>query len=112
MDEKLEYLIRRYGEQAKSVWQFLFLLGAGWESVEQELAELIARDRADVPVLYAAVEQIAGEERAVTAEEAAEASTTLSLRAPLLTKLHGEGAEQVYDRASRLGTRVNLGRAW
>lgn len=83
LDEKLEYLIRRYGEQAKSVWQFLFLLGAGWSSVEHELAELIAEDRADVPVLYAAVEQIAGEERAVTADEALEASAAIALSTPL-----------------------------
>jgi 5-methylcytosine-specific restriction endonuclease McrA len=83
LDEKLEYLIRRYGEQAKSVWQFLFLLGAGWKSVEHELAELIANDRADISVLYAAVEQIAGEERAVTAEEAAQASAAIALSPPL-----------------------------
>lgn len=62
LDERLEYLIQRYATQAKSVWQFLFLLGAGWKSVEHELAELIADDRADIPALYAAVEQIAGEE--------------------------------------------------
>lgn len=83
LDEKLEYLIRRYGEEAKSVWQFLFLLGAGWRSVEHELAELIANDRADIPVLYAAVEQIAGEERAVTPEESAEASAAITLSPPL-----------------------------
>jgi hypothetical protein len=83
LDERLEHLIRRYGDQARSVWQFLFLLGAGWRSVEHELAELIAEDRADIPVLYAAVEQIAGEERAVTAEEAAEASAAINLSPPL-----------------------------
>lgn len=83
LDEKLEYLIRRYGDQAKSVWQFLYLLGAGWSSVEHELAELVAEDRADIPVIYAAVEQIAGEERAVTAEEAAATSATIALSAPL-----------------------------
>lgn len=78
LDERLEYLIQRYGEQAKSVWQFLFLLGAGWRSVEHELAELIADDRADIPVLYAAVEQIADAERAVTPEEAVAASSSLT----------------------------------
>jgi hypothetical protein len=83
LDEKLEYLIKRYADQAKSVWQFLFLLGAGWSSVEHELTELIDKDRADIPVLYAAVEQIAGEERAVTAEEAAEASAAIVTSASL-----------------------------
>jgi DNA replication protein DnaC len=83
LDEKLEHLIRRYGDQAKSVWQFLFLMGAGWKSVAHELAELIADDRADIPVLYAAVEQIAGEERAVTAEEAATASANIALSTSL-----------------------------
>ncbi len=83
LDERLEYLIQRYADQAKSVWQFLFLLGAGWRSVEHELAELIADDRADIPALYAAVEQIAGEERAVTAEAAAEASAAIAPSATL-----------------------------
>ncbi|HEX8163545.1 MAG TPA: hypothetical protein VF538_16870 [Pyrinomonadaceae bacterium] len=41
----------RYEEKAQSVWQFLFLLRAGWASVESDLAELIADGRAYIPAV-------------------------------------------------------------
>src|SRR5262249_15596631 len=61
--ESLAIRMRRYESQAKTVAEFLFLVRGGAHVVRKELADLIERDRADLPVLYAAVEQIADFER-------------------------------------------------
>jgi 5-methylcytosine-specific restriction endonuclease McrA/energy-coupling factor transporter ATP-binding protein EcfA2 len=83
MDPHLAHLIERYENEAKSIWQFLFLLSAGWNTIENDLAELINDGRADVPVVYAAIEQIADAERAVAAEETALATAALRIEGPL-----------------------------
>lgn len=73
-DRPLASLLDEYLPKAATPWQFAFLLGAGWNGIESELAELIAFDRADVPVLVAAVEQIAGVEKPVSIDESVEAT--------------------------------------
>ncbi|MBN2561763.1 MAG: HNH endonuclease [Phycisphaerae bacterium] len=83
LDRSLEWLFDRYGGTAKSIWQFLFLLRGGWQSVRDELGILAAAGRADVPVVYAAIEQIASVERPVTPTETSEAIPKLPLAAAL-----------------------------
>jgi hypothetical protein len=70
-EENLTDRMRGYEQEAKTVADFLFVLRGGGDVVRRELRELVDRDRADLPVLYAAVEQIADFERAVTPGEAA-----------------------------------------
>lgn len=74
-DRTLESLLQQYASTSKSVWQFLFLLRGGWGAVREDLALLINDDRADGPVLYAAIEQIADVERPVRSSEAVLALT-------------------------------------
>jgi hypothetical protein len=69
MDERLKTYLNRFESKARSVSEFLFLLRGGEEIVARELDVLIDAGRSDIPVLYAALEQIAGFERMVTAEE-------------------------------------------
>jgi len=65
----LDFRMRDYGEQAKSVWQFMFLLRAGWSSVNSEVKELVSKDRADILVTALAIEQIADAERPMSVDE-------------------------------------------
>lgn len=65
--------IVRYEKSAKTCAEFFFLLRGGANVVATEVESLARESRADVPVLYAAVEQIAGFERFVTPLEAANA---------------------------------------
>jgi hypothetical protein len=66
MDVPLARLIERYEGQAKTVSEFLFLLRGGARVVQAEIESLADRSRSDTPVLYAAIEQIAGFEKPVT----------------------------------------------
>jgi hypothetical protein len=70
--DSLEGRIDKYAATAGTVSEFLFLLRGGDTVAGPILKSLHDRDRADVPVLYAAAEQIAGFERAVSPEETAE----------------------------------------
>jgi energy-coupling factor transporter ATP-binding protein EcfA2 len=83
ISQSLESLLRRYGDTARSVWQFLFLLRSGWTAVRDDLVVLIADGRADLPVLYAAIEQIASVERPVAIPETVAAIAPLSTSAGL-----------------------------
>ncbi len=65
--------IARYEKGAKTAAGFFFLLRGGGEIAKTEIESLANDSRSDVPVLFAAVEQIAGFERLVTPGEAAEA---------------------------------------
>lgn len=77
MDERLKTYLNRFESKATSVSEFLFLLRGGEEIVARELEVLIDAGRSDIPVLYAAREQIAGFERMVGAEEVAEQGNSL-----------------------------------
>ena len=68
-DRSLSSMIRAYAQTAQSAWEFLFLLRGAWVAIRDDLGALIANDRADVPVLCAAIEQIAGFERPVSVAE-------------------------------------------
>lgn len=61
----------------------MFLLRGGADIVRKELLTLADGDRADLPVLYAAVEQIADFERPVSPEETATALTLLACESRL-----------------------------
>jgi len=78
LDSSLAERIRRYENHASTVSEFMFLLRGGGAVVRQDLDTLADEGRADVPVLYAAIEQIAGFERSVTPEEAAAACSAPS----------------------------------
>jgi energy-coupling factor transporter ATP-binding protein EcfA2 len=69
MDERLKTYLNQFESKAKSVSEFLFLVRGGEEIVARELDVLIDAGRSDIPVLYAALEQIAGFERMVTVQE-------------------------------------------
>lgn len=73
MDVPLARHIQRYETEAKTVSQFLFLLRGGAHVVQTEIEALADNSRSDVPVLYAAIEQIAGFEKPVTPEGTASA---------------------------------------
>ena len=72
MDERLSSYLNRYAPTAKTVSEYLFMVRGGDEIVAREINILANGDRADVPVLYAAVEQIAGFEKTVTPQEVAD----------------------------------------
>jgi hypothetical protein len=72
MDERLATYLNRYRSAAKTVSEFLFMVRGGDDVVVREINILANNDRADVPVLYAAVEQIAGFEKAVSPQEVAD----------------------------------------
>lgn len=65
-------LVRRYAEVSTTAWHFRFLLRGGWGMVREDVRSLVS-DQAHLPVLFAAIEQIAAVERFVTPEETAEA---------------------------------------
>lgn len=69
LEQDLASLIEDYADKAQTVWQFLFLLRGGWNVIREELQRLVDDGRADLPVLHAAIEQIAEVERPVTPEE-------------------------------------------
>jgi|SRR5215213_660283 len=97
LEVQLDHRIQRYENQAKSIWQFLFLLGAGWITIENDLAELVSKDRSDVPVVYAALEQIVDVERAVGATEAAQTIGGLEPGNPVL-EADADWVQSVYER--------------
>ena len=76
-EESLADRMARYEHEAKTVSEFLFLLRGGADVVRKELGALIDRGRADMPMLYAAVEQIADFERPVTPDEVAHALASI-----------------------------------
>jgi len=97
LDRSLDWLLNRYGGTAKSIWQFLFLLRGGWQAVRDDLGMLAADGRADVPVIYAAIEQIAAVERPVTPTETSEAIAKLP-PTPALPPAHVEWIADVFDK--------------
>jgi hypothetical protein len=72
-DTSLSLHIRNFEVKAKTTSELLFLLRGGAHVVRDEIDTLVRESRSDVPVLFAAIEQIAGFERPVTPEEAAAA---------------------------------------
>lgn len=95
-EEGLADRMRRYEKEAKTVAEFLFFLRGGSAVVRKELVELVERDRADLPVLYAAVEQIADFERPVTPAETAESLGKLSIDRTL-PQPSAEWVTEVYE---------------
>lgn len=77
MGPSLDFRMRQYGDEAKSVWQFMYLLRAGWNSVNNEVQELIASDRADVLIACIAIEQIAEPERPMSPDQVRERASTV-----------------------------------
>lgn len=69
MDERLANYLKRYMSTAKTVSDYFFMVRGGDDVVAREINNLANNDRADVPVLHAAVEQIAGFEKTVSPQE-------------------------------------------
>ncbi len=68
-DVSLEDRIRSVGDKPNTVYEFIFSLRGDNIAVGNEFQQLFDEDRSDLPVLVAAIEQIAGFEKAVTEEE-------------------------------------------
>ena len=78
LDVPLARHIECYEREAKTVSEFLFLLRGGAHAVQTEIEALADDSRSDIPVLYAAVEQITGFEKPVTPEDTASACQRIS----------------------------------
>ena len=119
MDVPLARHIERYEEEAKTVSEFLFLVRGGSHTVQTEIEGLADDSRSDTPVLYAAIEQIAGFEQPVTPADTARACEVVSQERrpprpdpgvgptgfpdPEKTRTHARSAGIVQDRPSGLG---------
>lgn len=79
LDDSLQNRMRRYGDQARTISEFLFLLGGGVQTVQADIQALADEGRSDIPVLYAAIEQIAGFEKTVKSEEASDACNSINV---------------------------------
>ncbi len=75
LDVSLVERAQRLQGETETVSQFLYLLRSGAEVSQAIIRELVEQGRSDTPILYAAIEQIAGFEKPVTADETAEALT-------------------------------------
>jgi hypothetical protein len=69
LHSSLSSRIRAVGERPQSVYEFIFGLRGDVRALSEDVAELANNDRSDVPVLYAAIEQIADFERPVSVTE-------------------------------------------
>src|SRR5439155_9671575 len=69
LHSRLEERIRALGDRPKTVYEFVFGLRGDGVAVAEEFRQLLQDDRADVPVLHVAIEQIAGFERSTSLEE-------------------------------------------
>lgn len=92
----LSEYIARYATEAKTVWQFIFLLRGGWTESSAILERLVADDRADIPVIFAAIEQIAAVEHKVTTEETLNAIS--SLEADNAPDIKAQWIESVFEK--------------
>ena len=107
MDERLANYLNRYASTAKTVSEYFFMVRGGDEVVAREIDILAGSDRADVPVLYAAVEQIAGFEKPVSPQEVADrcGSREEGSRLPAITSQWVESVFEV-QRKRRLMQRI------
>ena len=58
LDIPLERLIDQYAQDARTAWQFMYLLGGGIQQLEQARREQRGRDRFDIVVLQVALTQL------------------------------------------------------
>jgi hypothetical protein len=103
----LQELIDRYEDEARTVSEFLFLLRGGEEIARREIALLADHERTDVPVLCAAIEQIAGFEATVTPETVADRCARIPLPGNLPAAT-AEWAKDVFDAQCDRGRMVRL----
>jgi energy-coupling factor transporter ATP-binding protein EcfA2 len=66
MHRRLKERISILGDKPKSVYEFIFGLRGDACAFDEELRDLVQNDRSDIPVLCAAVEQLAGFERTIS----------------------------------------------
>lgn len=102
MDERLANYLNRYASTAKTVNEYLLMVRGGDEVVAREINILADNDRADVPVLYAALEQIAGFERPVSPQEVAQhcGGRKEGSRLPIITP---QWVESVFEAQRKRG---------
>ena len=108
MDLPLARHIELYEREAKTVSQFLFLLRGGAHAVQTEIEALADDSRSDIPVLYAAIEQIAGFEKPVTLEDMASVCQRISQErvAPATTL---DWVREVFQAQRRRGRMQEVG---
>jgi hypothetical protein len=75
----LEHRIAALGDKPKAVYEFIFGLRSDETAVIYEFRQLFDDDRSDLPVLVAAIEQIAGFEQAVTKNKVLQECVRISL---------------------------------
>lgn len=102
MDTALQRHLQKYEDRAGTTSEFLFLMRAAPSLAQREISELITQGRADIPVLFAAVQQIAGFEQLVTPEEAAAASPATAVGSGLPSATPG-WVREVYSQQVKRG---------
>ena len=79
MDIGLQERIWALGDKPRTVYEFIFGLRGDQIAVSDEFRQAFGDDRADLPILVAAAEQIAGFEQPVTIEDVLQACRGISL---------------------------------
>jgi hypothetical protein len=85
LGSKLKDRIHSLGEKPKTVYEFIFGLRGGGKAVADEFRQLVDDDRSDLPMLFAAIEQIADFERPISISEAALACSCIQTATGLPT---------------------------
>jgi hypothetical protein len=89
--------IRQLGNGPKSVYEFMFCLRGNESALNDELNALIQESRADVPMVYVAIEQIADFERPVSVSETV-AACEIAEKTSDLPKATEEWVNDVFSR--------------
>lgn len=74
LDYPLKHVIDNYTDTTESVWQCIYMLGGGFSRNTSNYAELEARERFDLIVLYISIKQISNFELGTSLEEIIELS--------------------------------------
>ncbi|MHA7607891.1 nSTAND3 domain-containing NTPase [Elizabethkingia meningoseptica] len=75
LDCPLKIVSDNYANTTESVWQFIYMLGGGFSRNTSNYAELHAKERFDLVVLYISIKQIANFEQGTSLDEIIELSS-------------------------------------
>jgi energy-coupling factor transporter ATP-binding protein EcfA2 len=70
LNTPLHERIRSLGDRPQTVYEFILGLRGNQTALDRELRELVDDGRSDIPILFVAIEQIAGFEKAVSVNDA------------------------------------------
>lgn len=97
-DIPLSRYLDRQDKDIRTASQFFYLLRGGKQTIAKELSSLASNDRSDIPVIFAAIEQIAGFEKAVSVKEVCSACER-----DLLGSADPNWVEAVFEQQCRNG---------